>query len=156
LFSGCAALIKKPPEILWSSCYQPIEDPQAQEFLQTGIAFLAAEHGAPDLAIHEVLLRYSRKSPSARAYRIGEYFSRTELVDATNGIFCIYLSVPPGHERFYYLLGHEIAHLQHPTRMDDSKMERFCNEFSRRLCEKEGRLFDSRWENRDWVLRPKE
>jgi hypothetical protein len=156
LFSGCATRIKKPPEILWSSCYQPIEDPQAQEFMKSGIAFLAAEHGVSDLSLNEVLLRYSMKSPAARAYRIGEYFSRTEIIDADNGIFCIYLSVPPGHERFYYLLGHEIAHLLHPMRIDDPEMERFCNEFSRRLCEKENRLFDARWETRDWVRQRKE
>ena len=155
LFSGCATLVEKPPEILWHQCYQAIEDRQAQEFLQAGIASLKAEYGAPDLAINEVMLRYSKKDSSAHSYRIAEYFSRTELVDSNKGVFCIYIGVPPDREQFYYLLGHEIAHLQHPTRIDDPEMERFCNEFSRRLCEKEGRLFNSRWENRKWVLRPK-
>lgn len=156
LFSGCATLIEKPPEIPWHQCYQSIVDQQTQTLLHNGIVFLTAEYGAPDLVINEVLLRYSKKTSSTHSYRIGEYFSRTEIVDAEQGIFCIYVGVPPGHERFYYLLGHEIAHLKHPSRIDDSEMERFCNEFSRRLCEKEGRLFDSRWENRKWVNQAEE
>lgn len=153
---GCTTLVEKPADIPWHQCYQPITDPEAQNVLQTGIRFLKTEYGPPDIPVNEVMMRYSEKTEAAREYRISEHFSLTETVDAEKGIFCIYLSVPPGHEKFDYLLGHEIAHLKHPDRIDDPEMERFCNEFSRRLCEKENRPFDPRWENRKWVHQPKE
>lgn len=156
LLSGCTTLIDKPPDIPWHVCYQTISNPQALSFRDTGIAFLQTEYGSPETPVNRVMLRFSKKTETAKNYRIGQYFSRKEIVDAEKGVFCIYVGVPPSHERFYYLLGHEIGHLLHPRRVDDSEMERFCNEFSRRLCEKENKKFNPSWENRKWVLQPKE
>lgn len=156
LFSGCTTLVEKPPEVAWHQCYRPVSDAAAHDFLKAGLVYLKSRYGRPDIPVNKVLLRYSQKSETARAYLIDENFSRTEIVDAAEGVFCIYIGVPPDHDRFYYLLGHEIGHLQYPRRVDDPKMEQFCNEFSGELCEKESRPFDSRWENRKWVCQPKE
>ena len=96
-------------------------------------------------------MRYSLKNEGALRYGIAERFSLMEVVDAERGVFCIYVSVPPSHKRFYFLLGHEIGHLLHPDAVDDAAEERFCSAFAGQLCEQENRPFEAKWENRKWV-----
>lgn len=151
LLSGCTTLVKKPDSVVWHTCYQPIESVEAHAFMQKGIALLQEKYGAPDFPVKKVLLRQTVKSESAAGYHIAEHFSLLEIVDAECGIFCIYIGVPPEHERFYYLLGHEIGHLLHPQQIGVAEAERFCNTFSGQLCAQENRPFSEKWETRDWV-----
>lgn len=151
LLAGCVTLVDKPADIAWHTCYQPIGSAEAHDFLQRGIILLLQNYGDPDIPIKQVLLRQSVKTAAAAGYDIAKNFSLNETVDAERGLFCIYIGVPPEHERFYYLLGHEIGHLLHPTRVDTASEERFCNEFSRQLCEQESRPFNAQWETRKWV-----
>jgi hypothetical protein len=44
--------------------------------------------------------------------------------------------------------------LLHPAIIADAAEERFCNEFSRQLCEQEERPWSAKWENRKWVNAP--
>jgi hypothetical protein len=84
------------------------------------------------------MLRRSKKVAEARGYRIGEDFSLTECVDATNGVFVIYLAVDPKHDNFYPLLGHECAHLLNPY-IIDWYMEGIATVFSEHVCVETGR-----------------
>lgn len=151
LLSGCVTFTDKPKNVPWHDCYEPITSPEAELFMQRGIALLEKQHGEAEVPIRRVFLRHSVKSPAASGYAIRENFSLTESVDPDRGLFCIYLSVPPNHPRFYYLLGHEIGHLLHPSVIDDPDQERFCNAFSQQLCEQENKPWNAAWENRRWV-----
>ena len=151
LLTGCVTLIDKPSSVEWNTCYQPIDSPEARAFLEQGIALLIETHGQPAIPINEVLLRCSEKTDAASAYDISENFSLTEIVDAERGLLCIYVGVPPTHKKFYYLLAHEIGHLLRPTIIDSAEEERFCNEFSRQLCEQQSRPWSAKWETRRWV-----
>ena len=150
---GCSSLPQKPPDLAWHLCYQPIASPEAHAFLNNGIALLKQRHGEPDIPVRQVLLRHSVKSPAGAPYAIRESFSLTEQINPDQGLFCIYLSVPPTHKRFYYLLGHEIAHLLNPTIINNPHEEQFCNEFSQYLCGQENKPWNETWETRPWVSR---
>ena len=119
--------------------------------MQSGIELLKETHGAPKIQINEVLLRLTARSEQSTHYRVATDFSKTEIVDRERGVFCIYLAALPTHERFYYLLGHEIGHLLRPEIVGSAAEERFCNEFSRQLCARENRPWSAKWETRDWV-----
>ena len=151
--AACAPLEDKPASMKWHELYVPIEEPEAKAFLAAGIELLQSEHGSPEIPIREVLIRQSIKREGASRYRAATGFSKTEVVDPERGVFCIYLEVDSSHERFYYLLGHEIGHLLRPYLIGVAKEERFCNEFSRRLCRQQNRPWEDSWENRQWVRR---
>lgn len=149
---GCVTQVPKPASVAWHTVYRPIDDAKALHFLESGIQLLTKTHDSPEIPIKEVMLRHTVKNDAATDYRVSTGFSKTELVDRERGVFCIYLAVPPSHERFYYLLGHEIGHLLRPKIVGSADEERFCNEFSRQLCAQENRPWSERWETRHWVL----
>lgn len=151
LASGCTTGVEKPDSVPWHTVYRPINDPEAIDFLHKGIDLLTETHGAPKIRVNKVLLRQTAKTEASAHYRAATDFSKMELVDRERGIFCIYLATAPDHERFYYLLGHEIGHLLRPEIVGSAAEERFCNEFSRLLCAQENRPWSAKWETRDWV-----
>ena len=144
---GCASLPDKPDSVPYHDLYQVIDDPEAVQFLESGLELLQREHGPLEFAVNKVLMRQSKKNPVGRAYRIAEGFSLTEIVDSEAGIFAIYISVPLGHPEFYPLLAHEIGHLKQPSLVNDWEMEGFCMVFSKELCHRQGKDW-SLWEQR--------
>lgn len=152
LATGCTTGIEKPASVPWHTVYRPINDPEAIAFLHKGIELLVETHGTPEIRINEVLLRHTARNEESARYQVATGFSKMELVDRERGLFCIYLATTPDHERFYYLLGHEIGHLLRPEIVGSAAEERFCNEFSRLLCAQENRPWSAEWETRDWVL----
>ncbi len=151
LASGCTTQVEKPESVAWHSVYQPINDAEAIDFLNAGIEFLIKTHGAPKIQINKVILRHTVKNDESAHFRVATGFSKTEVIDRKRGVFCIYLAAAPTHERFYYLLGHEIGHLLRPDIVGSAAEERFCNEFSRLLCAQKNRPWSDKWETRDWV-----
>jgi hypothetical protein len=148
---SCAPQVKKPASVPWHSVYRSIDDAQAHQFLNSGVKLLTQTHGSPEIPVNKVILRHSVKNEASSRYRVSTGFTKMEVADRQRGVFCIYLAVPPSHERFYYLLGHEIGHLLRPDRVGSAEEERFCNEFSRKLCAQENRPWSDKWETRDWV-----
>jgi hypothetical protein len=117
----------------WHEAYQTIDDPVSIAFVSNTFEQAVAEFGAPVVPVKKVLLRRSRKSEAARRYRIGEDFSLTECVDATNGVFVIYIGVDTDHRNYYALLGHECLHLLNPY-IIDWYMEGMATVFSEQVC----------------------
>ncbi len=105
-----------------------------------------AEFGEPVFPVEKVMLRRSKKVPEAWRYRLGEDFSLTECVDATNGVLVIYLAVDPGHRDYFPLLGHECVHLLNPY-IFDWYMEGIATVFSERICAETGREWGD-WKRR--------
>jgi hypothetical protein len=130
---GCLTLSDGKPPGPWYEAYEPIRHEGSETFMSNALARAKAEFGEPANPINEVLLRRSRKTAEARRYRIGEDFSLTECVDATNGVYVIYLAVDPDHRNYYALLGHECLHLLHP-KITDWYMEGIATLFSEQLC----------------------
>lgn len=131
-------LVNSKPPGPWHEAYQPIEDPAADLFVSNVLERATAGFGEPVVPVNQVMLRRSKKTEAAKNYRIGENFSLTECIDATNGVFVIYLAVDPGHGNFFPLLGHECAHLLNPF-IFDWYMEGIATEFSERMCAETGR-----------------
>lgn len=131
--SGCMSLSNGRPPGPWHDAYQPLEDPNADAFLNQVLELARAEFGEPAIPIKQILLRRSRKTQEARRYRIGEDFSLTECVDATNGLFAVYIGVDPGHSNYYALLAHECVHLLNPQ-VTDWYMEGIATVFSEQAC----------------------
>ena len=131
--SGCMSLSNGRPPGPWHDAYEPIEDPDSEIFLAEVLDLARAEFGEPAIPINKILLRRSRKTAEARRYRIGEDFSLTECVDATNGLFVVYIGVDPGHSNYYALLAHESVHLLNPL-ITDWYMEGIATVFSEQAC----------------------
>ena len=144
--SGCLRLSDGKPHGPWHEAYQPIDDPESEAFVSRALAAARAEFGEPVFPVEQVLLRRSQKVPDAWRYRLGEDFSLTECVDATNGVFVIYLAVDPGHRDYFPLLGHECAHLLNPY-VFDWYMEGIATVFSERICAETGRKWGG-WKRR--------
>jgi hypothetical protein len=138
LLSGCMQLADGRPPGPWHEAYQPIIDPESDAFVAQSLRRAVADFGEPAVPVNKVLLRRSKKVPEARCYRLGEDFSLTECVDATNGLFVIYLEFDPGHRNYYAMLGHECAHLLDPH-IFDWYMEGFASVFSEQMCKETGR-----------------
>lgn len=134
IFSGCVTQQSKPANIPFHTLYQPINDTGAQQFLEQGIAVLRRDHAPLEFPVRQVLLRYAEKNEIGRAYKVREHFSLTEIVDEEQGVFAIYIAVPPSDPEFYPLLAHEIGHLKRPSVVDDWDMEGWCTVFSEKLC----------------------
>lgn len=132
--AACSTLEEKPAHLPFHVLYAPIESPAADHFVAAGVAYLEAEYGPLPYSVNEVLLRHSNKSELGRQYRLGQHFSKLELLDAASGRFVIYLAVTEEDPEFYPLLAHEIGHLLAPEKVDDWEMEGFCMVFSEELC----------------------
>lgn len=130
---GCMQLSDSKPSGPWHEAYQPINDPASEAFVSQALGKLVAEFGNPAIPVNKVLLRRSKKVAEARRYRLGEDFSLTECVDATNGVFAIYLAVDPGHQNYFPLLAHECVHLLNPY-IIDWYMEGLATVFSEQMC----------------------
>jgi hypothetical protein len=139
LSTGCQTRSERPEGLPFHSLYQPIASVEAEAFLAAGLELLQRDYGPLEFPVHQVLLRYSQSNSQGDDYQIAEHFSLTEIVDASAGIFAIYIAVPPEHEEFYPLLAHEIGHLKQPSHQDDWDMEGFCMVFSEKLCVAEGK-----------------
>ncbi len=133
-FAACETLEERPQEVPFGQLYQPINDVEAQRFLQDGLAYLQVQHGPLPYPVNEVRLRYSQKNERGRGYRIAEGFSKTEVVDLAAGHYVVYIAVLPGDPEFFPMLAHEIGHLKEPTLVEDWAMEGFCMVFSEELC----------------------
>jgi hypothetical protein len=144
--SGCVHFSESPPPGPWHTAYQPIADPESDAFILQALEMAKAQYGQPVIPVKKVLLRRSKKTNEARCYRIAENFSLTECVDATNGLFVIYLSVDPKHKDYFPLLAHECAHLLNPY-LFDWYMEGFATLFSEYACSKTGKDW-SNWQRR--------
>jgi hypothetical protein len=127
----------KPPGP-WYEAYEPITDPEAETFLFQALEAAKLQFGEPVVPVNKVILRRSRKTEAARKYRIGENFSMTRCIDATNGIFVVYIGVDQDHENYYPLLGHECAHLIN-ARITDWYMEGMATVFSEQICATTGK-----------------
>lgn len=135
LVGGCRTLVQKPEALPFHSLYEPINDTEARRFLKEGIAYLETHYPPLDYPVREVELLLSKKNNDGKRYRIAEGFSKTEIINASQGIFAIYIAVPPSDPEFYPLLAHEIGHLKSPDLVDDWAMEGFCMLFSEMLCQ---------------------
>ena len=144
---GCTHLATKPDSIPYYSLYVQIEAPEAQAFLESGLAALQRDHGPLEFPVNKVLVRHSKRNEVGRGYNIAEGFSLTEIVDAEAGVFVIYISVTPMHAEFYPLLAHEIYHLKQPSLENDWEMEGLCMLFSETFCREQGKDW-SLWEQR--------
>ena len=145
LLGGCHTPIQKPAVIPFKDCYQEIIDPDAQSFIQEGLALLREKYGELCSPVKTVQLRYSKRNLTGRAYRLAEGFSRTEMLG--EGEVVIYIAVPPGDPEFYPMLGHECGHLLDPSIKDDWQMEGFCMVFSEELCKRTGHSWEI-WKKR--------
>ncbi len=146
LFSGCVRLGDARPPGPWYQAYQSIDDEASREFVVLALEQAVAEFGEPAIPVNKVLLRRSRKTAEAHAYRIGEDFSLTECVDMTNGVFVIYIGVDPDHKNYFAYLGHECAHLLNP-RITDWYMEGLATVFSEQVCRELGKEWGN-WKKR--------
>jgi hypothetical protein len=144
--AGCTQLSSEKPPGPWHTAYQPINDATSQQFIQTALAEATKQFGAPVIPVKKVLLRRSKKSSTAKGYRVAEDFSLTECVDPTNGIFAIYLAVDPSHPDYFPLLGHECTHLINAN-IFDWYMEGIATRFSEQICAKTGKPW-SNWTKR--------
>jgi hypothetical protein len=138
--SGCIRLSNGRPPGPWHESYQPIEDPDTDDFLFQVLDLARAEFGEPVIPIKTILLRRSRKTQEARRYRIGEDFSLTECVDPANGLFVVYIGVDPGHSNYHALLAHECVHLLNPQ-VTDWYMEGIATVFSEQACSATGQAW---------------
>ncbi len=143
---GCVQLSEDPPPGPWHTVYQPINDPASDAFVIQALEKAVAEFGEPVVPVKKVLLRRSQKTNAARNYRLAEDFSLTECVDATNGLFVIYLAVDPSNENYFPLLGHECAHLLNPY-LFDWYMEGLATLFSEQVCAETGHAWGN-WKHR--------
>lgn len=137
LFSGCVGMSNGKPPGPWHAAYEPIEDAETEVFLFQSLEKAKTQFGEPVVPVNEVLIRRSRKTDEARQYRIGEDFSLTQCIDASNGVFVIYIGVDPDHQNYYPLLGHECAHLIN-AKVTDWYMEGIATVFSEQVCEEAG------------------
>lgn len=135
---GCMHLSDGKPPGPWYEAYEPITDPESAAFVFQALEKATAQFGAPVVPVNKVMLRRSKKVAEARGYRIGEDFSLTECLDATNGVFVIYLAVDPGHPNYFPLLAHECVHLLNPF-VIDWYMEGIATAFSEQMCAETGR-----------------
>lgn len=135
--SGCVRLSEGKPPGPWHAAYQPIDDPDSDAFVAQALEKAVAEFGEPVVPVKKVLLRRSKKTGEARRYRLAEDFSLTECVNASNGLFAIYLAADPGGKNYFPLLGHECAHLLDPY-LFDWYMEGFATLFSEQVCAETG------------------
>lgn len=147
IMSGCVTQKSKPANIPFHTLYRPINDAGAQQFLEQGIAVLRRDHAPLEFSVRQVLLRHAEKNEIGRGYKVREHFSLTEIVDAQQGIFAIYIAVPPSDPEFYPFLAHEIGHLKRPSVEDDWDMEGWCTVFSEKLCAELGKDW-SAWTQR--------
>ena len=143
---GCMHFSENPPPGPWHTAYQPINDPESDAFILQTLELASTEYGSPIVPVKKILLRRSKKTAEAKCYRIAENFSLTECVDASNGLFVIYLAVDPEHKDYFPLLAHECAHLLNPY-IFDWYMEGFATLFSEHACAKTGRKW-SNWAHR--------
>ena len=144
--TGCTKLSSEKPPGPWHAAYQPINDTESEQFVKNALAEATKQFGAPAIPVKQVLLRRSKKSSTAEGYRVAEDFSLTECVDATNGVFAIYLAVDPTHPDYFPLLGHECTHLINAD-IFDWYMEGIATRFSEQICAEAGKPWG------DWAKR---
>jgi len=146
ILPACTQWEKGKPPGAWYKSYQPIQNPQADQFVKQALALTRTQFPPPIFPPQKIILRHSKKTAAAKNYRIAEHFSLTECIDITNGIFVIYIEVDPTHPSFYPLLGHECTHLINP-KIFDWYMEGIATQFSEDLCKKEGKSW-TEWAKR--------
>lgn len=126
----------------WYNHYESLETPQTIQLLEEGLKQAAEFLGMPAIKINKVHLRLS--TPKDKLAKIKRNFALTEINDAENGIYTIYLNRRPSEYAFHGQLGHEIAHLINPH-IHDAYMEGLCTLFSE-IFVKKNNLDWSGWE----------
>ena len=79
--------------------YPSLDDVETQAFLQQGLAYAIELYGAPRIPVNRVWLRFRPSQPF------------TNITDAQEGFFTIFLSRSKDEYAFYGQLAHEIPHL---------------------------------------------
>jgi hypothetical protein len=130
LFSGAQTSATE-----YFSKYQALDDPRARVFLDEALKDAIAFLGQPTIPVRLVHLRLSTPSDPKANLRRG--FQLTELVDAQNGVFAIYLSHRTGEYAFDGQLAHEVAHLLN-ARIYDCYVEGLNTVFAERFLTKKG------------------
>ncbi|MBI4587072.1 MAG: hypothetical protein HY717_23930 [Planctomycetes bacterium] len=100
----------------WPALYQPLEDRQAEAFIQKALARGREWLGEPRIPVKRVRLR--RSVPSRPDPSLPKGFRLTELNDSKAGLFTIYVSAGSEEQAFYGQLAHEAFHLFEPRFRD--------------------------------------
>ncbi len=112
--------------------YPSIDDAETQAFVRQGLAYAIALYGEPWMPVNRVLVKYK---PS-QAF--------TQVTDAPNGIFTIFLSRRKDEYAFHGQLAHEIAHLLN-AQVFDAYAEGLNTVFAEQMLKRAGKDWRS-WE----------
>ena len=123
----------------WYQRYQPIRNPEANDFLKKGISYALEFFGPPHTRLNHIFLRFSY--PLHKQDRIRSGFQLFEITDFKKGIYTIYLSRKPSDYAFWGQLAHEIAHCLNP-KLHDAYAEGLNTLFAEKLLIHEGRDWD--------------
>jgi len=123
--------------------YEPIESPEARKLLDQAVAFARKRLGSPAIPVRAVHLRRStpREGEGGAQKPLRRGFRLTEIVDARDGVFAIYLSARPGEAAFEGQLAHEAFHLQN-ARLRDAYVEGFNSLLAEEFLGELGRPWD--------------
>jgi len=113
--------------------YQLIDDPEALDFIQRGLAHARELYGEPRVPVRRVLLRYRPQG------------ALTNLTDARKGVFTIFLDRKPNEYAFYGQLAHEVGHLLN-AQLYDPYAEGLSSLFSEKMLKRYGKDW-SGWED---------
>lgn len=114
----------------WYSRYEPIKDPRAEKFVAEALSGAIDFLGEPAVPVRKIYLRSS--IPLDPQAGLKSKFVLTEQVDASEGVFAIYLSRAPEEYAFYGQLAHEVAHLLN-ARLYDCYVEGLNTVFAERF-----------------------
>jgi hypothetical protein len=130
LFSGARTSATE-----YFSKYKALDAPAARAFVEGALKDAIAFLGQPTIPVRLVHLRLSTPIDPKSDLRSG--FQLTELVDAKNGVFAIYLSHRTGEYAFNGQLAHEAAHLLN-ARIYDCYVEGLNTVFAEQFLTKKG------------------